>query len=262
MKPFKIKKTLFSFVFLFFCSIFYFSAFGQAVEGVQDFKSYQMSAPRVQKAYRENAGKLRQEFENKNLNWPPKDLLIRSFKAHNEMQVWVKDYNVDTYCLFKDYRICALSGSLGPKRWEGDRQVPEGYYFIADFNPNSEFDLSLMLNYPNYSDLILGDSEHPGGDIYVHGGCVTVGCMPMTNPIIEEIYTLCLVARINGQKNIPVHVFPVRFNDTTLDFLQREYANAPIKQRFWLNLKAGYDYFQKHHKIFPVMYNPKGDYVY
>lgn len=229
---------------------------------VQDFKSYQFAAPRVSKAYQDYAGKLQALFQKENFKWPPKNILIRSFKAHNEMEIWVKDDGVDTYRLFKTYPICALSGTLGPKRWQGDRQVPEGYYFISDFNPRSDFYLSLMLNYPNYSDLILGNKQQPGGDIYIHGGCVTVGCMPMTNEGIEEIYTLCMAARLNGQTNIPVHIFPVRFNKTTVNFLVREYGNAPSKQRFWLNLKAGFDYFEKHHKILPVMYNHEGKYVY
>jgi murein L,D-transpeptidase YafK len=229
---------------------------------IQDFKSYQFAAPRVAKAYQDYAGKLQALFQKENFSWPPKDILIRSFKAHNEMEIWVKDNNVDTYRLLKTYPICALSGILGPKRWQGDRQVPEGYYFISDFNPRSDFYLSLMLNYPNYSDLILGNKEQPGGDIYIHGGCVTVGCMPMTNEGIEEIYTLCMAAKLNGQTNIPVHIFPVRFNKNAIDFLSREYGNDPVKQRFWLNLKAGYDYFEKNHKIFPVMYNSEGKYVY
>lgn len=228
---------------------------------IQDFKNFQFAAPRVADAYQNYAGQLQASFAKENFSWPPKNILIRSFKAHNQMEVWVKDNGVDTYRLFKTYPICALSGTLGPKRWNGDRQVPEGYYFISQFNPRSDFYLSLMLSYPNYSDRVLGDKSSLGGDIYIHGGCVTIGCMPMTNPGIEEIYTLCLIAKLNGETNIPVHIFPVRFDKVTINFLSREY-NDPVKQRFWLNLKAGYDYFNKYHKIFPVMYNKEGAYVY
>jgi murein L,D-transpeptidase YafK len=150
---------------------------------------------------------------------------------------------------------------LGPKRAEGDHQVPEGYYFIDDFNPKSEYHLSMLLNYPNYSDNLLGPKTRKGGDIYIHGGCVTVGCMPMTDEGIQELYTLCLSARINGEENIPVHIFPTRFTDKGLAYLAREYAGYTEKQQFWATLKVGYDYFEKHHKLLPVMYGPDGKYV-
>jgi murein L,D-transpeptidase YafK len=228
----------------------------------QSFKNFQLAHPRVAKAYNQYNDKLRKEFEDKGLSYPPEEIYIRSFKAHNEMEVWAKEKGNDTFTLFKTYKICALSGVLGPKRWEGDRQVPEGFYFISDFNPTSEFYLSMLLNYPNYSDQILSNKQTPGGDIYIHGGCVTVGCMPMTDSGIQEIYTLCLNARVNGQTNIPVHIFPVRFNRTGLNFLGREYQDDVAKQRFWINLKAGYDYFEKTHTLLPVMYNEEGKYVF
>lgn len=251
----------------FFLSVLFLLFGSQHVSGQGDFstdnfQAYQFSAPRVAKAYSDYNNKLKAEFHEKHLSYPPEEMVIRVFKAHNEFEIWVKNKNTDTFSFFKKYNICALSGVLGPKRWEGDRQVPEGYYFISDFNPKSDFYLSLMLSYPNYSDLILGNKSNPGGNIYIHGGCVTIGCMPMTNEGIEEIYTLCLAARLNGQINIPVQVFPVRFNKTGLDFLGREYGDDINRQRFWINLKAGYDYFETTHKILPVMYNTQGKYVF
>jgi murein L,D-transpeptidase YafK len=32
---------------------------------------------------------------------------------------------------------------------EGDYQVPEGFYYITEFNPASNYHLSLGINYPN-----------------------------------------------------------------------------------------------------------------
>src|SRR5690606_12379046 len=228
----------------------------------QNFENYQFNFPRVAHAYSVYNQRLSKEFQEKNLHYPPREIFIRAFKAPNEFEVWVKEPGMDTFTLFKEYKICALSGRLGPKRYEGDEQVPEGYYFISDFNPKSVYHLSLLLSYPNYSDLILGNKRSPGGDIYIHGACVTIGCLPMTDQGIQEIYTLCLAARLNGQVNIPVHVFPVRFNKEGLDYLGREYAHDAQRQRFWINLKAGYDYFEQNKTILPVMYNPDGKYLY
>lgn len=229
---------------------------------VNTVRSYQMSMPRVATAFSKYDNVLRSEFRSKGLEYPANNVYIRSFKAQNELEVWVKNKNADTFALFKKYKVCALSGVLGPKRAEGDRQVPEGLYFLADFNPKSDFYLSMLVNYPNYSDQILSHQVKPGGDIYVHGGCLTVGCIPMTDEGIQEIYTLCLSARLNGQTNIPYHIFPTRFDKAGLNFLGREYRHEIDKQKFWVNLKSAYDYFERNHNILPVMYDEQGRYVF
>src|SRR5690554_3362072 len=254
------KRTFFALLIIIFMAFTPFFTFAQ--QGKSNFENFQFNAPRVSQAYAQYNDVLRKEFTEKGLAYPPKEMLIRAFKAHNELEIWVKNNDDDTFTLFKDYSICALSGTLGPKRWEGDLQVPEGFYFISDFNPRSDFHLSLLLNYPNYSDLLLGNKQTPGGAIYIHGGCMTVGCLPMTDQGIKEIYTLSLVAKLNGQNNIPVHVFPIRFNKVGINFLGREYGRDQDRQKFWINLKAGHDYFERHKKIPPVMYNQEGKYIF
>ena len=236
-------------------------SFQASAQDDQTFRNFQFSFTRVSQAWTKYNESLREMFEKKGVSYPPKDIYIRSFKSQNEMEVWARNEPEQEYKLIKQYRICALSGILGPKRYEGDRQVPEGFYFIEDFNPRSDYYLSMLINYPNYSDQILSNQTRPGGDIYIHGGCVTVGCMPMTDDIIQELYVLCLNAKMNGQAYIPVHIFPTRFNESGLNFLGREYSKEQDKQKFWVNLKAGYDYFEKNHKVFPVIYTPDGKYA-
>jgi murein L,D-transpeptidase YafK len=209
------------------------------------------------KKFNDTLGK---EFKKRGVAYPPKDIYLRAFKSQNEMELWARNNESNEYKLIKTYHICAISGALGPKRMQGDRQVPEGYYFIEDFNNKSDYYLSLQLNYPNYSDQMLGNQK-TGNDIYIHGGCVTVGCMPMTDPGIQELYTACLNARLNGQIYIPVHVFPTRLTKNGMAYLKREYGNDAAKQQFWEQLKSGYEYFEKYHKLLPVMYTPDGKYV-
>lgn len=227
-----------------------------------NLRNSQLSFSRVAKAFANYNDSTRRMFVSKGLSYPPKDVYLRSFKSQNEMELWGRNSPNDPYKLVKLYRVCALSGILGPKRCEGDRQVPEGNYFIEDFNPQSDFFLSMLINYPNYSDIILGDKKKPGGDIYIHGGCVTVGCMPMTDEVIQELYVVCLNARLNGQNYIPITIYPTRFNKKGLDYLGRTYATEVAKQKFWVNLKAGYDYFEQTRKRLPVMYTPEGKYVF
>lgn len=227
-----------------------------------NLRNTQLSFSRVAQAWAKFNDSLKKDFTSKGLNFPSGDIYLRSFKAQNELELWARNDRSESYKLVKTYRVCALSGILGPKRFEGDRQVPEGEYFIEDFNPQSDFLLSMLINYPNYSDIILGDKKKPGGNIYIHGGCVTVGCLPMTDEFIQELYVVCLNAKLNGENYIPVHIYPTRFDKRGLDFLGRAYNADPAKQEFWVNLKAGYDYFEKNKKLLPVMYTPDGKYAF
>jgi len=226
----------------------------------QTFKNYQLSSSRVADAGKKYTDTISKEFKKKGLAFPPRDIYLRAFKSQNELELWARNNESAEYKLVKTYRICALSGLLGPKRTQGDRQVPEGYYFIEDFNPKSDYYLSMQLSYPNYSDEKLG-GNNLGGDIFIHGGCVTIGCMPMTDEGIKELYTICLNAKMNGQENIPVHIFPTRLTKAGLSYLNREYPKDNARLLFWNDLKAGYEYFEKYHKLLPVMYSPEGRYA-
>src|SRR4051812_10092789 len=115
---------------------------------------------------------VRAAFAAKGVRWPPAALHLRVYKADDALELWARNAD-DAFVLVKSYRICARSGGLGPKRGEGDMQVPEGVYAIERFNPNSKFHLSLGLDYPNASDRVRGARPF-GGDIFIHGECVTI----------------------------------------------------------------------------------------
>jgi len=234
----------------------------KAQDDAQTFRNFQFSFARVSQAWTKYNDSLQRLFQGHGLAYPPRDIYIRSFKSNNEMELWARDSDTAKYTLVKQYHVCALSGILGPKRCEGDRQVPEGFYFIDDYNPKSDFHLSMLLNYPNYSDLMMGDKKRPGGDVYIHGGCLTVGCLPMTDGVIQELYVVCMTAKMNGQNYIPVHIYPVRLDRKGLNYLGRNFAGDTTKQRFWVNLKSGYDYFERNRKLLPVMYTPDGKYAF
>lgn len=232
-----------------------------AQEENTELKNYQLSFDRVNGAWKKYTDTLNLLFKRKGLQYPPKEVHIRAYKASNELELWARNSEHAEYKLVKRYNICAISGTLGPKSAEGDRQVPEGFYFIDDFNPKSEYYLSMLLSYPNFSDNYRSNSIRKGGDIYIHGGCVTVGCIPMNNDIIQELYVACLTAKIYGQQNIPVHIFPTRLTKNGWAFLVKQYAAYNDYQAFWMTLKPGYDYFEKYHKLLPVLYTLDGKYA-
>lgn len=206
---------------------------------------------------------LRKEFAKKGLQFPAKYVYIRSFKYDAQLEVWVKNEAKEQFKLFKTYRVCMQSGTMGPKRLQGDYQVPEGFYYINEFNPNSNYHLALGINYPNASDRILSDSLRPGGDIYIHGSCVSVGCIPLTDDQIEELYIITSYAKANGQDFIPVHVFPVKYSvKKSLDYLNTTAKNNQQLQKFALQLREAFDKFEEKKQIPVVMVTKKGQYVF
>ncbi len=185
-------------------------------------------------------------------------LFIRAFKQEQKLEAWVKAEKDAKFQLFKSYDFCKSSGKLGPKRKEGDLQIPEGVYHINRFNPKSKFHLSLGLNYPNASDLILSDKEKPGSDIFLHGGCVTVGCIPITNEKIRELYLLASFAKSANQSKIPVHIFPFKMSINNIGKYGKQNSNNP----FWKSLKPVYQYFEKNRSLpLSIRINPDGFYT-
>ncbi|MDP3394069.1 murein L,D-transpeptidase family protein [Sediminibacterium sp.] len=214
-----------------------------------------------QLAFDKREKQLKKQFAQASLNWPAKQLYIRSFKQDGQLEIWVRNAMTEPFTLFKTYNVCALSGKLGPKRKEGDLQVPEGFYYINEFNPNSDYHFSLGINYPNQSDLYFTDSKAPGGDIYIHGKCATVGCIPILNNPIEELYVLANIVRKQGQDFIPVHIFPVRFtNENSFKVLQTHTSQNNLYQAFANQLKEVFDYFEQYKQLPIVGINEKGVY--
>jgi len=118
------------------------------------------------------------------------------------------------------------------------------------------------LNYPNTSDRILSDSYRPGGDIYIHGSCVTVGCIPLTDAQIDELYILAAHAKDMGQDFIPVHIFPIRYNvKRSVNFLGNLTKDDAELKRFASRLEGAFDYFEKYRQLPVVMTDQRGDYL-
>lgn len=243
------------------CLFLHVTAQSQTAASTINFVEYQKSFPRSNDAWKRKEDTLMKQFQAKNLKFPFKYMYVRSFKYDSKLEVWVKSERKDKFQLFKTYKVCALAGTLGPKRMMGDYQVPEGFYYINEFNPRSNYHLSLGLNYPNASDKILSDSLQPGGDIYIHGSCVTTGCIPVTDDQIEEIYILASLARSQGQDFIPVHIFPIQFNNQrSADYLTKYLRDFPEYKKMAGELKDVYEYFDRTQQLPIVSVNRKGEY--
>ncbi len=171
------------------------------------------------------------------------ELFLRLIKTNRALEVWARNAGEGPFSLLQAYPLATFSGSLGPKRHAGDEQVPEGFYEIDRFNPASCCHLSLGLNYPNAADRALGEPE-PGGDIFIHGGTLTAGCLPITDAGIEEVYWLAVLARTAGQLVIPVHIFPFPMTQEEMAIRQ----GSP-NEAFWQGLFPQYEYFTLHQQL-------------
>ena len=245
-----------------FIGLLSFSVSPIFLQAQYSFVDEQKTSFRIANVFNNKEQLLQKEFEAKGLQWPANFVYIRSFKYDSQLEVWVKNSTKEKYKLFKTYKVCMQSGTMGPKRLQGDYQVPEGFYYINEFNPRSAYHLSLGLNYPNASDRILSDSLKPGGAIYIHGSCVSVGCIPVTDDEIEELYIITSYAKSNGEDFIPVHVFPFRYNQKkSIEYFKTISKDNPPLQKFAMQLKTAFDKFEETKQVPLILVDRKGDYV-
>jgi murein L,D-transpeptidase YafK len=175
------------------------------------------------------AGDVKALVEKAGVAYPAQELYLRAFKKERKLELWASAKG-KPMTLVKTYDFCAASGELGPKRKEGDLQVPEGLYEISQFNPGSNFHLSMKVSYPNASDRVRSDPKQPGGLIYIHGDCVSVGCIAIQNEPIEEVYLLAESVKTP----IRVDIFPMKLDGP----IEGEFAE------FWKELAPAYTGFE------------------
>lgn len=180
-------------------------------------------------------------------------IYLRIFKLESELELWVeKDGH---FVRFATYPICLWSGRLGPKLREGDRQAPEGFYTVSaeQLNPNSRMHRSFSLGYPNIFDQAHGRS---GSFLMVHGGCSSIGCYAVTDPVVDEIWSFVTAALDKGEERFPVHAFPFRMTESNL-----KSRKGYRWDDFWADLKTGYDLFEQN-RLPPVVSVCRGRYVF
>jgi len=191
------------------------------------------------------------------IDWENFEIYIRAFKKEMQLEVWAKEKGTAKFTNIGIFLFCKFSGELGPKRKEGDLQIPEGFYHIDRFNPNSQFHLSLGLNYPNAADLKFADSAAPGSDIFIHGKCETVGCIPITDAKIELLYLLAEQASKLGQNQIPVHIFPIQLTPAKFKSIR---LKQPEHGDLWVQLFPMYKIFNRYKQLPSYTIDENGKY--
>ena len=251
-----IKKRLGLIILGLFCAQF---SFGQS------FAEMQLRHERVQKAFQTSNEVLKAKFESAGISYPPKFIYWRAFKGEQELELWAGDDRYKSFKLIDIYNICRLSGVLGFKGQEGDEQIPEGAYYINYYNPYSSYHLSFRLSYPNGVDSFWGYRPKLGGQIFVHGDCATIGCLPMTDSVMGEIYWATVQAQSHQGfvAKVPVHVFPFRPENkevTLLNFNVKGDIN--LNEKRWSNLYFAYHHFERAKFPARASHNRKGFYMF
>jgi murein L,D-transpeptidase YafK len=207
------------------------------------FLDEQKKYERVRAALKEKNETIQKSLSDAGINAHKLNILFVAYKDEAVLELYAKNKDESLYKLLKQYNIMQSSGVLGPKSAQGDKQVPEGFYRINRFNPFSNFYLSLGINYPNAADKLRSSAKNLGGDIFIHGSFVTIGCLPMSNEMIKEIYLYAVFAKNVGQDDIPVYIFPFVMNEKNMSKFTKKYADNEKLLAFWQNLKEGYDRF-------------------
>ena len=130
-------------------------------------------------------------------------LRILVFKNERRLEVHAPGWKTP-----RVYPMTGFSGTLGPKLKEGDGQIPEGVYGIEYLNPNSSYYLSMKVSYPNDADRRRAKADgrtNLGGDIMIHGTDATIGCVPIGDDAIEDVFYLVNAV---GIKNVSVVIAP------------------------------------------------------
>ena len=177
--------------------------------------------------------------EKAGLSYPVDEVYLRGLKKERQLELWASKAG-QPMVLVKTWPFCAASGELGPKRKEGDSQVPEGLYEVPEFNPTSDYHLSMKVSYPNASDRLRSDPKRPGGLIYLHGNCASIGCIAIEDGPIEEVYLISIDAK---RRPIRFDIFPTRLSKEGLATL-----DDPANTDFWRELAPAYLSFEASHR--------------
>jgi murein L,D-transpeptidase YafK len=191
----------------------------------------------------------------------PKALLLRVFKEERVLEVWAAPAPDGPFVHVGDHAICASSGGPGPKARTGDGQVPEGLYRVTTLNPWSQFHLSMRLDYPNAADRARNPGvpvSALGGEIFVHGNCVTIGCIPIGDEAIEEVYLAALETRGRGGQ-VSVLILPARPGGPGWAALTRDPSAANVE--LWRSLGTISQRVDASHRLPRVTTGSNGTYA-
>ncbi len=219
------------------------------------------------------------------VKYPPKFVLFRSFKLEKEFEIWVGDTQKDSLKLLAILPVCAVDNQPSPKLQRGDGKTPEGFYNcdllygssysfmwinlnrdkISNFGNvgNGCSSFKICTDYPHSIDRRrtqknVGNSTSTGGEICIHGNCVTAGCISFENENFLPVFLAASHHNKTAYGKIKIHIFPFRFTEENKTYFSKN-AYSEMKKddliKFWDELEKGYNLFEKTRKALNVSYS-------
>ena len=222
------------------------------------FKQMQMNYPVVKSIYEKHWAIIADSLRQRKILPDSFNMYIRVFKYEKELEIWMKNSGEVKYRLFRSFYLCATSGDLGPKKYNKDGQIPEGFYEIISFNPKDKYKyLALKLDFSNAVDRQMAN-EPLNTSVFIHGTCEITGDIVLDKTDMEWLYILCVEAR-NRKNILYIDTYPCRFTEENEKLL----LNYPKKNiRFWSNIRDAYLYFEENKWLPRVNADNKGQYIY
>lgn len=170
-------------------------------------------------------------------------VFLRLFKKEQELELWMQAQGQADFTLFRVYRLQASSLTPGPKRREGDRLIPEGFYYqtaaqYREFEKSDGDREEIDLGYPNDRDRF--DPDVSGAAVLAVGASRDSVCL-LSPSDMTEIKTMIGAAFSSGQRVLRMHLFPFRMSD---EMMGREWNESSATADLWIDLKEGYDFFE------------------
>jgi len=206
-------------------------------------------------------------FLSAGIKYDRAEILFVAYKRELELELYVRPFgSIDAYTLIKTFTITSSNVStLKPKMQQGDGLVPDGIYKLHFF-PSfrwSDFYLAFLISYPNKADLTRREfweaGGTPGGAINFHGCCVSIGCIPIGNPAIEEVFLFVRKNWNNG--NIQFVIFPFKFDaEENMELLEETRERNARLADFWEGLRSIYMYLNEYLKLPEYAIDERGYY--
>ena len=204
---------------------------------------------RIRLAQKEKLPAVKKLLAEAGVRWPPHRVLLRIYKKERELEVWARNRK-DKLRPVVRYQVCAASGVLGPKRRQGDEQVPEGFYRTTIFSATTRYWMGIHIDYPNRRDR---HHRRTGSAIMIHGACASIGCVAITDERIMELWLFTQGQR--PRRFIPVHIFPGR--DLT-GLIAKE--KGPKLKAFWQQLLVGKRWVETRGRLPRIRVDRRGAY--
>jgi len=230
-------------------------------EELKSFRDVQRKYPRVRTASKEKDEVLRQRFKDKDLAYPPRAILLRAFKQEAQLELWAADAEDKAFVLVHEYRICTSSGTLEPKRRFGDKQVPEGFYELDWFNPQSNSSsacTSIIRMLPAASSAHIRIRV---ATFFFTAIAPRSAAFPSRMKGSKRFIWLAVLVHNQDHQHLPIQIFPVRLTDDGLKTLITTHATQPALIAFWGDLKQGYDLFERNHRLPRIKTRADGAYA-